>query len=318
MSVCIENRLRLGTSVRKSSELPLFAKGAIQLGRSLYLSSVGGDPRLVVVVVPVRDYFAPFLALGAAEAAFKASTSALPSVGVGDTVLALLDDGTYYTAIYEGDEAIIGGKPVPQVKLGLIGDKAIGLKSDRVVLIPAPQKTMKLSGFKPSTLPDRILQAMFALGVTNPATLLSVHETAASIVGTRATLSEEMDSVPFSLSPWPKDSIALSEVLSVARSSLTSPMVTIVSSTGNEPIPGGSPLTILDGVNVVLRHGIDTSRGSTVAVIEATSPISAIDLADVAISNATTFLEADADWNPMKHASFDSVEWSVHRIGGHV
>lgn len=314
----IEDRLYARNRRRRLERmLPAFAAGAIRLGRELHLAAERGEPRLAVVIVPVREYFSLFLALGAAEATLTCRRMQEARIDKGQPVIALNRDGSYYTAVYEGEqESTVLGERVELSVLQLRGNKRILLNPDTATLFQVSEAQAKrLGDFQARTLPAWLNNVMAAYGLANRAQMLGEHEPSVSVVGTKSILEEELSDKAFGLTHDDAELLSLNDLLLITRDGITSPIAEVVPSTGSRSGTRSVPLKVLDGANVVLRHGLDSDGGSLAVVMEASTPAATLELATGLVYNATVFAEPDLGWSPFKHAAFRETEWSVHRLG---
>lgn len=305
---------------RIDQPLPLFAKGAIQLGRELYLSALNGEPRLSVIVVPVRDYFALFLAVGAAYAALTCRQVAQVDPAPGQAVVALFPDGRYYTARYEGDvESLVLGKAVKTAQLVFKNGKTLKLPAGSATLMPVSDEQIKNHhDYELKALPASVTKAMSVYGLPNPIQLLRTIEPTISLIGTKASFDRELSPEPFGLVDRDIDDLSFSDLLLTKQGGLAAPLAEIIPSTGGRPSANGVLLRVFDGANTVLRHELAPGNGSSVVVIEASTPTATIDLAASTIYNATVFADPDPEWEPIRHPAFACTEWSVYKYGGSV
>lgn len=301
----IECRLRLSPRLRvPGNTVPAFATAAISLGRELYLSAIAGQPRTVVLALPTRDFFSALMALGAADAALTCGrrTEALPELG--DLVVALCDTGRIYISIFEGVVEDSGSPSGFRTKLRLRGDQGISMYSSAVTLLRhpgGPDARATLSTLRSSQqAPLEVLTAQYAYGVGAVRDLYA-ETPASTIVGTKTRIEHELEEMRFALAERPDCDISLGDLLLTNQSRLLPPLVDVKPYTANDLEEMKPPLTILDGANVPLRHGVHLGNGSQAILLDSTTPQATLELAVSSSANQFAFYTQDPDWRPLHH-----------------
>lgn len=308
----IEHRLRLSPAHRvPGDKLPDFAQGAINLGRELYRSAVAGQPRTVILAVPSRDFFSALLSLGAAEAALSCGPRETTKPTPGELVIALYESGGFHVAIFEGEEEDTRESGRMRTFLSLKGQQRISAYSEMVTLLKHPRGPKGRSALSTLGLmheaPPEVIAAQAAFGMQ------AVHDLyldtpASTSVGTKSWIEEDLEDFRFSLDDMPGCEATLGDLLLASHSGFLPPLLDVQTYIANDLSAINSPLTILDGANVPLRHGVDVGNGSQVIVLDATTPQATLDLAVSSVANRLAFYAQDPDWLPLYHAGLALTE----------
>lgn len=308
----IEDRMRVSPEIRQpGNALPEFLKAAVNLGRELYRSSVAGLPRTVILTVPTRDFLSVSVSLGAADAALSCSNREAPKPEVGDNVIALLANGEYYIAKYEGEASDSSSAGRMRTFLGLKGNQRISVFSDAVTVLRHPRGTnakVGLSTFgSKNTAPAQVAlsQAVFEL---KSARDLYLPTPAASIVGTKTWIEEDLCDFSFTLDGHTVEVASLNAVLLAGVGRILPPLVDVQAYSASGLRDIRSHVTILDGANVPLRHGLGIGHGSQLIVLDASTPEATLDLALSACANRVDSYEQDLRWPPINHRGFSATE----------
>lgn len=308
----IETRLRLSLTHRvPGNVLPDFAQGAINLGRELYRAAVAGQPRTVILVIPTRKFFSALLSLGAAEAALNCGTRLTPKPNPGEIVIAHFETGGFHVAIFEGEEEDPHASGRIRTFLRLKGEQRISVFSDSVTLLGHPHgphvraSLSSLGSMKES--PPAVVAAQGIFGVKAVRDLYSAVP-ASTIVGTKSWVEEDMESIRFDFAETTSHEATLGDLLLVNHPGFLPPLVKVQAYTANDLGEVGSSLTILDGANATLWHGVHLGTGSQAIVFDAATPEATLDLAVNAIANQLAFHQQDPDWSPLHHTGLALTE----------
>jgi len=301
----IEDRLRLAAAHQVPGDsLPDFAQGAISLGRELYRSAVAGQPRTVILVVPTRDFFSALLSLGAAEAALSRNSRLTPKPEPGELVIALYKSGGFHVAIFDGEEEDLRVPGRMRTSLSLKGTQGISVYSDQVTLLKhprGPQARVALSTLDSTQeAPPEVSVAQAAFGLQAVRDLY-LRVPASTIIGTRSWIEADLGQLRFALGDSPEIEVTLGDLFLANRTGFLPPLLNVQPYTASDLAELESPLTVLDGANVPLRHGVHVGSGSQVIVLDAATPQATLDLAVSSAANQFAFYAQDPEWQPLHH-----------------
>lgn len=305
-SLCLSPKHRV-----PGNSLPDFAVGAIDLGRELYRCAVAGHPRVVVLVVPTRDFFSVFMALGAAQAALACQTRAAPKPVPGDAVVALFETGMLHVAIFEGEAEDARTPGRMRTHLRLKGNQGISAFSDTLTLLrhpsgPDAKVALSTLGSMKET-PQDINAILKAYGLEAVQELYT-DTPASTILGTKAWLELDMENLKFLLGEGSAIEVSAGQLLLANQSWLLPPLVEVLPYTSRFIREVASPLTILDGASVPLRHGLNLGTGSQAIVLDSTTPEATLELAVGASANSLAFSAPDPDWQPLYNTGLSFTE----------
>lgn len=314
----LESRIRLASSHHvPGNALPAFAVGAINLGRELYRSATAGRPRVAILVVPTRDFFSTLIALGAAEAALACSTRIAHKPEPGEPVIALYETGGLHVAVFEGETEDTRTPGRMRTRLRLRGDQVISAFSDTITLLrhpKGPDARVALSTFGSSKeAPSEVHTVQQAFGL-NALRDLYTDVPASTIIGTKTWIDADMEELRFELVKDTVSEVSLGQLLLTNQSWFLPPLVGVQPYTSTNIKEIDTPLTILDGANVPLRHGADLGKGSQVIVLESTTPEATLELAAGATASHLAFNIPDPNWQPLHESGLLQTERvSYHR-----
>lgn len=314
----LESRIRLAQSHRvPGNALPAFAMGAINLGRELYRSATAGQPRAAILVVPTRDFFSALIALGAAGAALECSTRITHEPEPGELVVALYETGGLHVAIFEAETEDASTPGRMRTRLRLRGDQVISAFSDTITLLRhprGPDANVALSTFSSNKeAPSEVYAVQQAFGLDALRDLYA-DVPASTIIGTKTWVDADMEELRFEVVKDPVSEVSLGQLLLTNQSRVLPPLVGVQPYTSTNIKEIGTPLTILDGANVPLRHGTNLGNGSQVIVLDSTTPEATLELAASATASHLDFYAPDPDWQPLHESGLSLTERaSYHR-----
>ena len=294
-------------------ELPRFARRAIELGRAVQDLQAEGVRVFVTIVIPNRDYFACFVAIGAIEAALRCASPSEAMLEPG-TVVRFLFESKYMTGTYLGQKEciVLGERRIyDSIRVGKAG--IVRVPSGTASIVPATKRSAKPGrGFGLHALPDWLAFSGSAYGPKLLTAMLSHTELVATVIGTKAALERELREEEFTTvdrvsERWSLDRLVLPQAVAPVNQ-----LIEIVSASGASAQSPLARTVILDGVNAIVRWGASPGPCAHVALLEPTSP--ALSDASMALAGVLRFARRGANWAGRFSASLEGLEWSAHEL----
>lgn len=219
-------------------------------------------------------------------------------------MIALHESGGFHVAVFEGEEEDPRTPGRMRTTLSLRGTQKLSAYSDQVTLLRhprGPDAKVALSTLNSTQeAPPEVITASAAFRVQAVRDLYS-SPPASTIVGVRSWIEADLEELRFVVEDVPESEIALGDLLLANHSSFLPPLLHVQAYTANDLGEMRSPLTILDGANVPLRHGIHIGSGSQVILLDSATSQATLDLAVGSSAPQFAFYTQDADWPPLHH-----------------
>lgn len=313
-NTALENRLvAKRTSHSPPVELPRFARRAIELGRAVHDLQAEGLRGLVTIVIPNRDFFACFVAIGAIEAALTRTSPVEMTLEPG-TVVRFLFEGKYLTGTYMGQEVytVLGERRAyDNVRVGKTG--TVRVPSGTASIVPATRKSAKPGrGFGLQALPDWLTFPNSAFGPKVLSAMLSHTELVATVIGTKSALERELREEEFTTVQHPSERWSLDRLVLPQAVEPVNQLIEVVAASGASAQSKLARTVILDGVNAIVRWGACPGPGAHVALLEPTSP--ALSDASMTLAGVLRFARRGGSWTGRISAALEGLEWSAHEL----
>ena len=310
----VEDRLVARLSAGSSPvALPQFARRAIAVGRAAYELQAEGVRAFVTIVIPNRDYFACFVAVGAVDAALNRASPSKTMLEAGTVVRFMLGD-KYVTGTYLGQEerTVLGERRTyDSVRVG--ATEIVLVPSATASFVPAAKKASRPSrGFALHALPDWLAFPKAVFGPRLESTLLSHTELVSTVIGTKSALERELHDAEFTTTQHPRERWSLDRLVLPRAVAPVNQLVEVIAASGSPARLSLARTVILDGVNAIVRWGGSPGPGAHVALVEPTSP--ALPDAAMALAAVLRFAKRGDDWCGRFSAALDGLEWSAHEL----